>query len=126
MELDQMPLAQQVEMVFAKLEKEVKHLSSGAVFLQIRNNVVGKFGVKHEPVESRGGVIIKEEEPGMTDEQYTHFRKIAIDSLRHKHNWTHGEIVYDFAIRQSKLHASTMFESNYNMANLLARLGYKP
>lgn len=124
MNLEQIPLAQQVEMVMAKVEKEVKQLSSGAVFLQIRNNIVGKFGVKHDPIESKDGTIVMNE-PCMTDEQFQYFRQVAIDSLRHKYHWTHGEIVYEFTIRQGKLSASVTFESNYNMANLLMKRGYK-
>jgi hypothetical protein len=45
---------------------------------------------------------------------------MAIESLRLKKNWTHGEISFEFAMRKNLLSTSVQFESNYNMANLMA------
>jgi len=39
-------------------------------------------------------------------------RRMAIQALRRKGNWTHGEICYDFALRNGKLTLSVQFESN--------------
>jgi hypothetical protein len=87
MQLEQLPLARQVEVVFRMMKEELTHLSSGTVFIQIRT-----------------------------------FRNIAIESLKYKH-WTHGEILYDFTIKQNTLHASIQFESNYNLASLSLKMG---
>jgi hypothetical protein len=45
--LEQLPLARQIDMVFREIKEELVHLTSGTVFVQIRNNVIGKFGVAH-------------------------------------------------------------------------------
>jgi hypothetical protein len=121
MQLEQLPLARQVEVVFRMMKEELTHLSSGTVFIQIRNNVIGKFGIRHLPMESKGGEIRKSE-AGLTETQIQAFRNIAIESLKYKH-WTHGEILYDFTIKQNTLHASIQFESNYNLASLSLKMG---
>lgn len=114
-----MSLARQVDMVFRSLEEELRYLSSGAVFIQIRNDTVGKFGIRHFPLE------INEEkphvEPVMTQEQLTAFRKMAVEALEYKKNWTHGEVVFEFAIRRGILSANVQLESNYNMAAILEK-----
>ncbi|MCR8645318.1 O-methyltransferase [Paenibacillus sp. N1-5-1-14] len=115
--LEQLPLARQVEIVFKQVRDELSLMSSGSVFIQIRNNVIGKFGVRHLPMESKGGVISKQEF-GLTEAHYIAFKQMAIDSLKYKNSWTHGEILFDFAVKKSALYASVQFESNYNLASL--------
>jgi hypothetical protein len=44
---EQLPLAKQVEIVFREIQNELQQLSSGIIFMQIRNNVIGKFGASH-------------------------------------------------------------------------------
>ena len=120
MNVEALPLMKQVEMVFRELKDELLNLSSGIVFIQIRNNVIGKFGVKHDPFESREGEPFNRQ-GGLSEAQLMAFRKMAVESLRHKKNWTHGEIRFEFALKRNVLHTSVQFESNYNMANLLKR-----
>jgi len=117
MNLEQLPLSRQIDFVFAKMKGELCHVSSGTVFIHIRNNVVGKFGIKHLPIESKGGVLAASPKQGLTAQQYESFRQMAIDSLKYKQHWTHGEIMLDFTIRLDVLVASVQFESNYNMAS---------
>lgn len=117
--VQQFSLQRQVEMVFQEIKEELAYLSSGIVFIQIRNNVVGKFGVRHDPLESKSGRL-EHKRQGLTEAQWLSFKQMAIDSLRYKRNWTHGEICYEFALKLGTLCASVQFESNYNMANLLA------
>jgi hypothetical protein len=117
MRVEQLPLARQVEMVFVEIKEELKHLPSGTVFLQIRNNVVGKFGIKHLPLESKGGVF-ESNGTGLNDDHVDLFTHIAIQSLKYK-KWTHGEISFDFRLKQETLQTSVQFESNYNLAKLL-------
>lgn len=45
------PLARQVDFVFRQLESELTHASSGTVLIHIRNNTVGKYGIRHNPIE---------------------------------------------------------------------------
>ncbi|MFC5653570.1 O-methyltransferase [Paenibacillus solisilvae] len=125
MNLDEKPLARQVEFVFKQLEEELLHTSAGTVIIQVRNNVVGKYGVRHNPIESKNGQI-GESEKGMTLQQVQAFRQMAIDSIKLKRSWTHGEIMYDFSVRTatSSWSASIQFESNYNLANGMFR--YQP
>lgn len=113
-------LARQLEMVFREVSKELQHLSSGLIFIHIRNNMIGKFGVKHDPMDMTQGRWGEEKGKGLTPEQICSFRQMAIQSLQHKH-WTHGEIEFEFALKKNILHTSVTFESNYNMSNLLSK-----
>jgi cell division protein FtsI/penicillin-binding protein 2 len=116
--IEQLPLAKQVEIVFREIQDELFQLSSGIIFMQIRNNVIGKFGARHNPLESKGG-LFQASGSGLTETHLRSFRQMAIESLRHKTNWTHGEISFEFALKQGTLCASVQFESNYNMANFI-------
>lgn len=120
MNIDQLPLARQVDLVFKEIFDELSYLSSGIVFLQIRNNIVGKFGVRHDPVESKNGSLEKLGR-GLSEQQIFSFRKMAIQSLKLKKGWTHGEILFEFALKNNMLISSVLFESNYNMANLIIK-----
>lgn len=114
-------LARQVDLVFRELKEELSSLDSGTVFIQIRNNAIGKFGIRHNPFEGREGKV----EPtgtGLNEHQWDCFKEMALKSLRYKKYWTHGEIAYDFAIRKDRLCMSVQFESNYNMSNLIPHL----
>jgi hypothetical protein len=117
---EQLSLARQLDLVFKELEEELSGLSSGTVFVQIRNNVIGKFGIRHNPLEGRNG-IIRSEGSGLTPVQYSSFRVMALESLKFKRHWTHGEISYEFAVRQGAVVVDATLESNYNMANLMIR-----
>ncbi|MFD2670714.1 O-methyltransferase [Marinicrinis sediminis] len=110
-------LAKQIECVFWEISQELLHLSSGLIFIHIRNNIVGKFGVKHDPIESVNGKW-EGTEKGLTAKQINAFREMAVESLAYKH-WTHGEIQFEFALKKDLLYTSVTFESNYNMANRL-------
>ncbi|KEQ21857.1 hypothetical protein [Paenibacillus tyrfis] len=116
--LEQLPLARQLDLVFRELKEELAQLTSGTVFVQIRNNMVGKFGIRHFPLESKG-TEIKMAERGLSDSHQLSFRQTALESLKLK-RWTHGEIQFEFAMRQDLLCTSVTFESNYNMANLVS------
>ncbi len=118
MKTNGMPLARQLSLVFEQLESELIGLTGGTVIVCIRNDVVGKFGVKHDALESSNG-INKPIRQGLTLRHVASFRQTAIDSLKHKKQWTHGEIVFDFAVKQDTLHISTWFESNYNLVHML-------
>ena len=120
MNLDAMPLTRQVDFVFKQLEEELLHSLAGTVIIQIRNNVVGKYGVRHNPIESKNGRI-GQSEHGMTRDQVHAFRQMAVDSIKLKRNWTHGEILYDFSVRSGAWTASILFESNYNLASGMFR-----
>lgn len=119
--MNQLSLARQLDLVFTQIQKELKQMKSGTVFVQIRNNMIGKFGVRQEPFSN---VDKKSDElcfgnQGLSEQQQIAFRKMAIQSLVHKEHWTHGEIEFDFMIRKGVLETSVQFESHYNMANLL-------
>ncbi|NMO95604.1 O-methyltransferase [Paenibacillus lemnae] len=118
--LEQLSLARQLDLVFKELEEELSGLNSGTVFVQIRNNVIGKFGIRHNPLAGRNGMIAPAED-GLTKVQQTSFRSMALESLKHKRRWTHGEISYEFAVRQGTILVDAVLESNYNMANMMIR-----
>ncbi|SFF30245.1 hypothetical protein SAMN04487969_12429 [Paenibacillus algorifonticola] len=118
MELESMSLARQVDFVFRQLEEELMNAIAGTVCIHIRNNAVGKFGMRHNPLETRNGQFEKLSS-GMTAKQVQDFRKMAIEGLKYRRNWTHGEIMYDFAVKQGagSWSASVCYESNYNTSN---------
>jgi hypothetical protein len=117
---EQLSLARQVDLVFKELKEELSELSSGTVFVQIRNNVIGKFGIRRNPLTGRSGAFAVEKE-GLTEGQQSSFRHMALESLKHKQRWTHGEISYEFAVIQGMVVVDATLESNYNMANLMIR-----
>ncbi|WP_410514101.1 O-methyltransferase [Paenibacillus sp. BR2-3] len=117
---EQLSLARQVDLVFKELQEELSGLSSGTVFVQIRNNVIGKFGIRHNPLTGRSGAYSVEKE-GLTAGQQSSFRLMALESLKYKRRWTHGEISYEFAVIQGMIVVDATLESNYNMANLMFR-----
>ncbi|WP_339225524.1 O-methyltransferase [Paenibacillus sp. FSL H8-0332] len=109
-----------MDLVFHELQEELSGLNSGTVFVQIRNNIIGKFGVRHNPLAGRSGSFAAEQE-GLTSGQQSSFRVMALESLKYKKRWTHGEISYEFAVRQGMVVVDATLESNYNMANLMIR-----
>ncbi|WNS43235.1 O-methyltransferase [Paenibacillus sp. MMS20-IR301] len=117
---EQLSLARQIDLVFKELQEELSGLTSGTVFIQIRNNVIGKFGIRHNPLAGRSGSFTAEQE-GLTSGQQSSFRLMALESLKYKKRWTHGEISYEFAVRQGMVVVDATLESNYNMANLMIR-----
>lgn len=120
MKLEQLSLARQLDLVFKELEEELAGLTSGTLFVQIRNNVIGKFGIRHNPLAGRNGVIAPLED-GLNAVQQSSFRAMALESLKHKRHWTHGEISYEFTVIQGLVLVDAVLESNYNMANMMIR-----
>ncbi|MBD8841450.1 MULTISPECIES: O-methyltransferase [unclassified Paenibacillus] len=120
MKIDELSLARQLDLVFKELDHELSGLDSGVVFVQIRNNVIGKFGIRHNPIAGRDGQM-DVEEGGLNQTQRTSFRAMALETLKFKRNWTHGEISYDFTVRQGMILVDATMESNYNMASLMIR-----
>ncbi|OME94213.1 O-methyltransferase [Paenibacillus sp. FSL K6-1122] len=120
MKIDELSLARQLDLVFKELDHELSGLDSGVVFVQIRNNVIGKFGIRHNPIAGRDGQMDMEE-GGLNETQRTSFRAMALETLKFKRNWTHGEISYDFTVRQGMILVDATMESNYNMASLMIR-----
>ncbi|MFB9327583.1 O-methyltransferase [Paenibacillus aurantiacus] len=119
MGMESTPLARQMDYAFRQMESELIHSAAGTVTIQIRNDVIGKYGICHNPIESRNGVIEEESsESGLKADQVLAFRKLALDALQYKRGWTHGEIRFDFSVRKGSWSAGITFESNYNMANI--------
>ncbi|SDE01805.1 hypothetical protein SAMN02799630_04408 [Paenibacillus sp. UNCCL117] len=115
--LEHLPLARQLDLVFRELKEELTSLTAGTVFVQIRNNMVGKFGIRAFPLESKG-LEVKKTDRGLSESHQLSFRQTALESLKLK-KWSHGEIQFEFAMRKDLLCTSVTFESNYNMANLI-------
>ncbi|MFD2117741.1 O-methyltransferase [Paenibacillus yanchengensis] len=111
-------LSRQVDFVFRQLEKELTNAVAGTVLIHIRNNAIGKFGVKHHPINCKDGKLENNYFTGLTPSQVEEFRQIAVQALQYRSNWTHGEILYDFSVKQNpkSWSASVLYESNYNMA----------
>lgn len=120
----EIPLARQVEAALEKLGEELCGLKAGTIVLQIRNDTVGRFGIRHLPVDCGSGIPGAGTD-GLDAAQVRLLRKMAIDALRHKTGWTHGELSYDFVLKQGQIQLSMQIESNYNMANLMFRLAPK-
>jgi len=114
MNLEKFPLARQVDVVMEKLEAELIGLTAGTIVLQIRDDKVGKFGIRHLPVACNNN---NKESAGMSASHVKILRRLAVEALQRKTVWTHGEISYDFVLRQDQVYVSVQFESNYNMAS---------
>ncbi len=117
----QISLARQIDLALERLGRELKGMTAGTIVLQIREDSVGRFGIRHLPVDCGNRAPVA---AGLTAEQVLELRQLAIEALRHKSGWTHGEISYDFVLKQGRVLVSVQFESNYNMANLMFR--YSP
>lgn len=123
---EMVPLARQVDAALQEMAEELKGMFAGTIVFQIRNDAVGKFGIRHLPLDC------EDREPanassldGLTADHVEKLRRMAVEALVHKKSWTHGEITYDFLLKQGKVNVSVQFESNYNMANLMFRLAPK-
>ena len=57
METSSVSLARQVDFVFRQLEGELTNATAGTVLIHVRNNAVGKFGVRHHPIECKDGQL---------------------------------------------------------------------
>lgn len=123
MVLKDVSLIRQVDVALEQLEGELRGMSAGTIVLQIRENSVGKFGIRHLPMDCGEHTVSSKD--GMTREQVSQLRRMAIEALKQKSGWTFGEIAYDFMLRQGKLFVTVLFESNYNMANHLIRFSPK-
>ncbi len=117
MKMDELPLARQVDLAFRQMYKELSLLSDGTVFLQIRNNRIGKFGIRHYDSADWSESGNARLPGGLSESQRLAFRNMALEAMKRK-TWSHGEIQFEFAIRKGLLTASVHFESNYNMAAL--------
>ncbi|WP_051318113.1 hypothetical protein [Cohnella thermotolerans] len=126
MSWEMVPLARQVDAALHEMEDELKGMSAGTIVFQIRNDAVGKFGIRHLPLDCEDKQTGNGPAAGgMTADHVASLKKMAVEALVHKRSWTHGEITYDFVLKQGKVNLSVQFESNYNMANLMFRLNPK-
>jgi hypothetical protein len=116
-------LIKQLNIVFLQIDDELGNLASGIIFVQIRNNMIGKFGIRHDPFETSKSTVPLQQSHGLSELQRNELRRLAVLSLYRKVGWTHGEIQFEFALRQGKVSMSITFESNYNMSNLLSKYG---
>ena len=70
----QLSLARQLDLVFREISDELAHMSSGCVFIQIRNDMIGKFGVRHEPLDTSSAEEVKKQK-GLNEQQRYAFQK---------------------------------------------------
>lgn len=121
MKWDNLSLARQLDFVFRSLDEELSGLSSGVIVVQIRSNSIGKFGIKHDLLQVREGRTGPNDQ-GLTVEQRQELRSMALRALKHKKGWTHGEIQYEFTVRNRMLIADVQMESNYNTSVMFSRI----
>lgn len=119
MYIEPLPLARQLEMVFRALREELASLASGTIFVQIRNNLIGKFGVKCDSLTGSNGAE-KIDSRGLAEHHQAELRRMGLLTLERK-RWTHGEIYLGFELSDDALHTNITMESNYNMNALLNR-----
>lgn len=110
-------LLHQVHRVFEELDEELAVAGSGVVFIQLRNDAVGKFGVKHDPIAGND-IRTVQHRIGLPEKERVELRKRALNALSFKKGWTHGEMQFEFALVNGLLRTSILFESNYNMSAL--------
>ncbi|MFC7677538.1 CopG family antitoxin [Paenibacillus sp. GCM10028914] len=113
--VDQLYLERELELIFAELQQELSQLVSGTIFVQIRNNQIGRFGIRTLPSkETDDQVEVKTQ--GLTKLQQRSLLRHAIEALKHKTNWTNGEILLNFSFQYNEMRTSVQFESNYNIS----------
>ncbi|WP_168120783.1 CopG family antitoxin [Paenibacillus sp. HB172176] len=126
---DQVTLEHQLERVFHILQKELSQLASGTIIVHIRNNCVGKFGIRATPVAEKND-LDEANKQGLTEFQQHSLLKQTIEALKYKTNWINGEIYLSFSLQHYDVNASIQFESNYNMPNPIVskskNTGYTP
>ncbi|MFC3770387.1 CopG family antitoxin [Paenibacillus sp. GCM10012303] len=113
--VDQLSMERQLEMVFEELRQQLSQLVSGTIYAQIRNNIIGKFGIRTNPLEETDSQV-ETKTQGLTELQQRLLLKKAIEVLKYKTNWTHGEVCFNFALQHNELRASVQFESNYSLS----------
>lgn len=117
MYIEPLPLARQLEMVFRALREELATLASGTIFVQIRNNLIGKFGVKCDPLSGNDSAE-RTDARGLAEHHQAELRRMGLLTLERK-RWTHGEIHLGFALCNDSLQTNIQMESNYNMNAIL-------
>lgn len=117
MDVSYLTLEEQIDIVFRKMANELLSVTSGTVIVHIRENKIGKFGIRHNPVQLTSETL-KSEVQGLTVHQIDDFRAMAVRAMKLKRGWTHGKIVYDFMVRNGVLRTSVQLESNYNLASI--------
>jgi hypothetical protein len=108
-------LERQLEIVFKELQQELSQLVSGTIFVQIRNNLIGKFGIRSLPLKKTDDHV-EAKTQGLTELQQRSLMMQAIETLKYKTNWMYGEIHFNFELQHNELCASAHFESNYNVS----------
>lgn len=114
--MNQLSLSRQLEVVFREIRSELSQLQSGTVIIHFRDNMIGKFGVKHNPIVREN---FTEKVAGLNDTQQALFLRMGKDIIQRKTNWSHGEIQLDFMLRKGQLCASAQLESNYNLSKVI-------
>jgi hypothetical protein len=113
----EMSLLHQVQRVFDELDEELADAKAGVVFIQLRNDTVGKFGVRHDAITG-SDMRFTQQRVGLSEKERTELRKRALNALDFKRGWTHGEMEFEFASINGLLRTSILLESNYNMSAL--------
>lgn len=101
------PLAHQVDMVLLDLYEELKGIPGGTIMMEIRNETVGLFGVRH--------FIIDEKDPRGKRSQpdvchLDAFRELAVSAVKRNKEWSRGELTFTFSMVKGKFGASIHFE----------------
>jgi hypothetical protein len=110
-------LGEQMNLVMSALVQELRRVVEGTIFVHIRDNNIGKFGIKHDTRvmfdENKMHIGAKN---GLTEKQISIIRDIVHRVLEQKSGWTHGEIEFHFSLREERFRVYTSVESNYNMS----------
>lgn len=112
----QMTLERQLETAFKQLQQELSQMVSGTIIVQIRDNNVGRFGIRTIPLEETNDQVELKKQ-GLSEYQQRSLLLQAIEALKHMKNWSHGEICFNFLLQNNNLHVNVQFESKYNMSN---------
>lgn len=116
------PLPIQTDLVFKEIDSELSTIASGILYIQLRDNRIGKFGIQHEPIPTTNGELSASPADSSQLLSKVHrfaFRQLVKKALEQKNGWTHGEIYFEFAVMDSCLRVDVRLESHYNMAHLL-------
>ncbi len=103
-------LEKKLEVVFDELVEDLSIVSSGILFIHIRDNRVVSFGVRQRPEQEKGDQIIQPDRMGLSPVHQNSFRCMAIEVFKKREHWTDGEMLFPFRVQARTLMASAQYK----------------
>jgi hypothetical protein len=103
-------LEKKLEVVFDELVEDLSVVTSGILFIHIRDNRVASFGVRQRTEAEKGDQIIQPDRIGLSPVHQNSFRSMAIEVFKRKQVWLDGEMLFPFTVHARTLRASAQYK----------------